>query len=782
MTFIPEISANELKNKLSNDLSKLGKLYKAKKGDYYKKTIPFGMEDQYLKDGWETDGKPLKTRQKIKKKKSTGSKFEDDIWCLMYEIGYRHLNIDETFQLPFNKGEEDKKQIDVIAIGKDEIILIECKATSTSKKYQFKDEIDLLGLRLDGFRKSLQQIFGEEKKVKFIFATRNYRIDSDSIDISRLLKYGVFHLNDNAYSYVNSLIKNYKESAIYQFKGLLFKNQLVKKERIEVPALEGNMGKKKYFMFSMEPEILLKMGFILHRTKANDEELPTYQRLLIPSRLKGISKFINEGGFFPNSIIININQNNHKLQFEAAGKGPSSNSKHGILKIPNAYAIAYIIDGQHRLYGYASSKYKSTNTIPVVAFVDLSPKEQLEIFMDINQNQKSVSPSLRLTLEEDLFWESDRVDSRLKALKSSIVKGLSENQNNVLYNKISIGEDNSLLSFKPFYKALTDSNLIPKAKGNKYEEDPIGCSLYNTNNQDHNFEMNNTRKRVIQLIDSCYSFVESNYSNIYNKNQSFVLSNRGTYAFIYLIGSLNSFLTKKGKINISTSNKQRFEFIEPFIKTLMEGLKDISDNDEKFLLGTYGSKGDIVWSRHFQSLVNNVYPDYSPDELIEWKERNDEALQEEGRGYGVAIEKFMKKVVLEKIKNLFGDNWELEINSIKRDCQDRAEKEMERYYKEFNKKKNVEWTEMFNINDYKTIIEKYWTKKPDNDPSFKTFENIFSINIGVGFNSKNEKTKWIAMFNSYRNSWAHEGTKEQGLNKEEVLILKLIFDHFELSK
>jgi DNA sulfur modification protein DndB len=63
-------------------------------------------------------------------------------------------------------------------------------------------------------------------------------------------------------------------------------------------------------MFSIEPHLLLKMGFILHRTKANESEMPTYQRLLIPNRLQGIQKFIENGGYFPNSIILNFTQKN----------------------------------------------------------------------------------------------------------------------------------------------------------------------------------------------------------------------------------------------------------------------------------------------------------------------------------------------------------------------------------------------------------------------------------------------------------------------------------------
>jgi len=196
------------------------------------------------------------------------------------------------------------------------------------------------------------------------------------------------------------------------------------------------------------------------------------------------------------------------------------------------------------------------------------------------------------------------------------------------------------------------------------------------------------------------------------------------------------------------------------------------------MLKLYGTGADVKWLRFFQTLVNKTFSEYEPDELIAWKEMHDENLQNEGRKYGVEIEKQIKQKLIVKLKLLFGDNWDIEIGKIQRECENRAKEEIERQYKEGLGRKQIPWTDMFTINDYKDIIEKYWVTTPiSGNSSFVTFQDEFSIDIGQGFNSKKERIKWMSLFNSYRNVWAHEGSKEQRLNKEEVNLLKVIHDH-----
>lgn len=639
--------------------------------------------------------------------------------------------------------------------------------------------MEALKQRVDGHRKALEQIYGKGRKIKYVFATRNLRLGRDSQDVQRLEEAGGFLYNENTFDYVNSLLKHYKDAARYQFLGMLLKGQAINKERIEVPAIEGKMGAKRYYMFSVEPGLLLKIGFVLHRTRANEAEMPTYQRLLVPNRLKGITKFIDQGGYFPNSAIVNFNERDAKLEFQPHQREKDSISRNGILKIPNCYAIAYIIDGQHRIYGYANSQYRDSNTIPVVAFVDLAPSEQLELFMDINQNQKAVSPTLRITLEEDLYWNSNRLDTRLKALRSSIIRQLGGDQAGPLYGKISLGEDKALLKAQPFIDAFSRSSLLPRANGNQYEAATAGAGLYNIANIDHQAEMVEAQTRVVQFINRCYELAEETLAK--EALELYILSNRGTFAFISLLGSLNSYETDQGNVTSTTSGLDRFSQIEKYLLVLFERMRDADPETREVLANKYGTGAQNTWLRIFQSFVNSKFPEYNPVELQDWRERQDQQLQELGRSMGTKIERHIKGRVIYQLKQLFGENWDLEIGSIKRECQKLAEEETEKRYKQGLGRQEIPWTDMFGISQYKTIIEKYWTRQSSNIEGFETFERHFGIDIGHGFNSKEEKLTWLSIFTSLRNNWAHEGTKEKGLNKSEVDLIKKIFEHFGLN-
>lgn len=776
MAFLTESQAQKIKeHMIAEDATMLASKFKSKNSLYDSRTIDLNEIEDYERDRWEVDTM-LKRKAKVRREKDPGRHFEDDVWCMFYNLGFRTLNYDENLVVQWGPGSGDHHQIDVVAVDDEAIFVVECKAADKIKNANFKKDIDNLCQYKEGVMKALRQIYGE-KKVKFVFATRNYKFAESSEDLQRMKDNNVYHFNENSYNYINNLIKAYKSSVKYQFYGLMFKNEKISNERIRVPAIKGTMGGHDYYMLSIEPSKLLKISFVLHRTKVNDSMAPTYQRLLVPSRLKGITKFIDDGGYFPNSIIINFDSSNKKMrvQFEPSSNTGSTNSCLGVLSIPDAYGIAYIIDGQHRVYGYAGSHYKDNNTIPVVAFDNMESQEQLKIFMDINENQKAVSPSLRLDLAEDINWDSERADSRMLALRSSIIKVLTRDSNSVLYNKISVGEDSARLTFKPFDTALSKSSLLPKAANKTYTQDTDVC-LYDCNNLDHNKAMNDAKKRISNLLRDSYAHMFGKLDE--DTFMNFFVDNRGTYAFIVLIGSLNKHLICAGKLNQKSTTEQQIQAMVPYFNVLADYLTSLSAEHRNTLFVVKGQGADTTWLHMFENALNEQYPDFQPDGLREWSESQDENLQQKGRDLGKQIERILHDRVMRKLQELHGDKWEKSIFEIKAKCLQRMSADMP----DDSDVDENDWPEYLQASDFKEIVEKNWIVPKEGDVDYMTFEDEFSIRLSddAPFKSRKDKLKWLSDLISFRSSWT--SAKPKALTRMQVDELYLILENLQPSE
>ena len=252
MAFLSNTELQKMTQKMVSDPSELKANFKSRSKEYHERSETHNLVEKYENEGWEVYD-VLKTKTKLRKNKTVAQKLEDDVWCQMYSLGFDQLNWDETLELPFGKETHEKKQIDVLAIKDDIALIIECKSAEKPRKYHAKDEFELLGLRLDGFRKAIIQYCGRKMRVKYVLATRNLRVDADSVDMERFVKTRSYLHNEGSFRYVKSLINKYKSASGYQFLGLLFKNEIINDKKIEIPALEGEMGGQTYYMFSIEP-------------------------------------------------------------------------------------------------------------------------------------------------------------------------------------------------------------------------------------------------------------------------------------------------------------------------------------------------------------------------------------------------------------------------------------------------------------------------------------------------------------------------------------------------
>lgn len=792
MSFLSNEEINNIKSKISNNVSVLGKKYKAKKSGYILRSSSYTEAIDLENEGWEKTAKQYATKVVMSKEKAHDKMFEDKLWCMMYDLGFKILNVEDNLKLKYGPNDEDFQQIDVLAVDDEVALIIECKSSKDYTKVNYKNYLESLPIKIAGFRKCIKELYGE-RRVKYLFATEKQIIgEADKLRLESLKAY---HIDDNATSYISDIIKNYKKASKFQFFGIIFKGETINLDPIDVPALSGMMGGKRYYMFSIEPGHLLKIGFVLHRTRTNEREDPTYQRLLVPSRLRGIEKFIEDDGFFPNSIIVNFNTSitKKKLEFlQSSSKNLDSKSRHGVLKIPNSYSIAYVIDGQHRLYGYANTDEIFDATIPVVAFENLTSDEQLGMFMDINENQKKIAPRLKLTLQEDINWNSTNTLSRMKALRSGVINRLAD-MIGPFRDYLSIGEESKELSPNFIDNALKKApGLLPKVKASKLMNE-VGV-LYDVQNQNPQDEMEKGRIYLSDLINKSFLYISDNYKDLFENKSYFIRSNRGLFAYIYVLGSVNKYLTEKEHVNIYTSVDERLKFMYPYLDTLLNKLSEMSPNndDPNGYLKIQGQAAEKTWSMFFESIIKEKFPDFYSDELKKFEETQDENLQQDARNYLDKIEYWIKNTTLSHLEELYGDAWNLVISDIESDASKRAIDEVARKFKQENKRVKIDWTDMLFIKDYITICQKFWNKVPGegveyNEETFKRLFEKISIDIDKSYvdagntffkigtvSNKDLGIKWIKQINSLRNTVAHIATKSYGVNKEEVEFLKTI--------
>ena len=606
--------------------------------------------------GWEK-AKDYKTPKYvgITKEKLPETQFEDRVWLLFANMGFVELNTSDGLKVcyDFHDGSLTEK-ISVMAVDEETIIMLFCHAAETITEKSFADEIKDLDGKIAGIRKEVLKKY-PGRKAKFIWASHNYI--TNRRDLALLDKAGIAYFNDSAIEYYNELAKHLGSCSRYQLLGNLFANQEIKNMDDRVPAIQGKMGGYTYYSFSIEPEKLLKIGYVLHRSEANQNMMPTYQRIIKKKRLQDVRNFINGGGYFPNSIIISIDTNGKGLVFDqSATKIDGTISKIGVLHIPKRYRSAYIIDGQHRLYGYSGSKYASTNTIPVVAFVDLERTEQIKLFMDINENQKAVPKSLRVTLNADMLWESPDFGEQRQALRSKIAQMLGEEPTSPLHARVVIGENESTpercITVEAIQSALKKCRFFDTyGKKNALQKaGTFDCG----NNQE-------TCDLFYPFIEKCLLYIREACLEEWNKgdkDSGMLTMNRGIQGVIRVVDDIVNMLVDKSMIKPKTQDlDDMFGLIQYYLKPLADYINGLTADQRKDLRGYFGGGADTRFWRAYQKAVADARPDFTPEGVSEYWQNEAKTYNEETKSMLREIESKVKLIVSEKLQDYYGDSW-----------------------------------------------------------------------------------------------------------------------------
>ena len=698
--------------------------------------------EELEEEGWEyvkdyADSKFVKVR----KEKPFYERFEDQIWLLFFQMGFKHLNRDANFKMNYDFNNPDfTQQIDVFAADDETILIVECKSSEDLNEVQFKKDIEKLHGQMEGLRKcALKQYPG--RKVKFIWATHNCIMSAK--DIKRLQEWDIIFFSDSTIQYYSELVKHLGTCSRYQLLGNLLANTEIKKMQNKVLAIKGKMGGHEYYEFSIEPEKLLKIGYVLHRNEANKNMMPTYQRIIKRKRLKEVQSFINDGGYFPYSIIVSIDSGGRKLQFdESPTKLDDSISKIGVLHLPKRYHSAYIIDGQHRLYGYSDSEYANTNSIPIVAFVDLDRSEQLKLFMDINENQKSVSKTLRITLNSDMLWDSPNQNERRDAIRSKIAQMCGEEQSSPLLGRVVIGEDE-----KNNIKCITIQAIQLALQK---------CSFFSTFAKNNTIATNGsfdvgdnqaTIDRFYPFLEGCFKTVKNECETEWSLGEQGILTiNRGIQGIIRIINDVVNLLIAQNKLFPLTQDiDDIINEVEYYMSPLLNHINKLTEEQRIELKSFYGGGAENKYLHYFQKVIHDSLTDFNPEGLEEYIENTTKEYNATSKEYIYAIEEKLKDVIAESLQEYYGDKWL--IKGLPKTTYKEAEKAASDKNYELlsnDEESDIEPWDCISLSDCKDIVvySRNWSE---------IFESIITRPEDLILSTKEQKTEWINTISKEQN-------------------------------
>lgn len=680
------------------------------------------------------------------------------MWFFLSKLEFNYLNDSEDFIIKYKDNGLIKEQKFQIFAFDEEVILLFICATSKNDGISTIQNIRTNKYKIEN---EIVDKLSTSPKISWIFASNNFTLTEEQKIILDNNK--IHYFNDSDLSYYEKLHQNLGIGAKYQFYGKIFCGKSIPELKNRVPAIKGKMGGHDYYSFSISPESLLKISYVLHRISNSDDTIQTYQRMIKKKRIDEITKFIDDNdkktgsGFFPNSIIVNIDtKKSRPLKFDLSQSAEKDvDTSIGILHLPNSYRSAFIIDGQHRLYGYANSKFKTTNTIPVIAFENLPAEIQTDLFVDINSKQKAVSSTLLQILDSELKWGSKKPEIAEKALKSRLVQKLGESKDSPLFNKIKLSPETTskeqylTLTYFINYGLNKTKFFVGNKKINKIVE--YGY-LYDGDLAEK------TLQKSYEFLKFEFEFLISILPEQWSKGNDkdgFIAKNIGVTAFVVLINDI-----LKYELDLNNRKYQElsalgiYNITKSYIEIVLEGIKVLSPDKLKDMSKYYGAGGVEKVRRELQIILNKKINEFSPEGLSDYIKTTSGKYVAETNDFISSLQKLLNKVTIIVLKNEFGEDdwWDDGVpEKIRLEC-------TAIYVKE--KRVENEWNYLMLIN-YKEIALNNW----------KLFDNIFTPPKQTSA-KKGDRVSWFNKMNKIRNKCFHP--ERSDVKEEEYIFIKTL--------
>jgi DGQHR domain-containing protein len=201
------------------------------------------------------------------------------------------------------------------------------------------------------------------------------------------------------------------------------------------PVMELQQGVVKMYAF-VAPSTVLRRVCSVSRREEDAEK--GFQRHLKEARLRQIARYVDDKhGVIPNNIILDF-------YHEAV----EVNEVKSTITFPGTTKCAWVIDGQHRLFGFEYAK--TVYPLLVVAFIRPNLEQDVNMFVTINNEQKRLPSSLTLDLLGIIGTEED-INTRCRDL----VAKLNEDEESPWYDLVNMtGESVGYISLVNFVRKV----------------------------------------------------------------------------------------------------------------------------------------------------------------------------------------------------------------------------------------------------------------------------------------------------------------------------------------
>lgn len=702
-----------------------------------------------------------KSSIQLDREKPSWKMFEDRIWLLLHKFEFEELNSAYEPELQLPTKDKLRVRFDAIAKSDEFVFFVECKSKEELGSRSLLETIVTLSSYRQYLKRLVQEHYDNDYlEVVIVLAIENILLSAQ--EQTEANKKGIKIWDVGLINYLEQLANltpKIGDAARYQLYAMMFPTKKHQNSST-VPAIQCHAGKITYYSFMATPEQLLKIAYVHRRgSKLQDAKnvALTYQRMLEPTKLKSISEYIDsqESLPFANSIIINFNE---KINFDLSSN--REDIKNGMLRLPRRYGSAWVIDGQHRLFGYAKSERRKNDLIPVIAFENISNSEQARLFVDINQNQKKVSANLLWDLKEDIYEGTTDKKLEKELIISKLGKKLASEIDSPLYKSVAVPSfpelsDNAPITLNTICSTIKSTGLL----GNEY---------FDTNK----LKVEDSVELIYAMLVEHFRFFAQNMSTDWGKGkQGFTRSSNGIAALIWIFRQTLHYLNYIEQANIYRTKSKRKEFSNVIsslyhpIKEQFEIYTSLSDTLRK-KRGVSGQKESadqlciyIKGERpDFPTLFTSVMTVDSNTDL-----RADDILDLAIRDTELKI----RTLVMQRLKSFFGVIWYSKClpGDVKQNINDFVENDIRKFpYKEKSVRSVEKRFDYVQLGDLKKVIV--------SANNWSAFEEVFKIK--QNFISKMDE--YVNLRNAFRGHPREIDDAQRNLGKGAMIWLNQCID------